>query len=117
MRIAKRDAQRTLESQHQHCPQQADLQLLPEALCALAGSARMRTVPFLAALAVGSLAMGFAFSFLGEHYVDSPAAGLIISAMIPLAVWPPVHYLMNRRPRTRPTDAAVPGEQGRVSGG
>lgn len=73
--------------------------LLPEALCALAGSARMRTVPFLAALAVGSLAMGFAFGFLGEHYVHSPAAGLIISAAIPLAVWPPVHYVLNRRPR------------------
>jgi uncharacterized membrane protein YdjX (TVP38/TMEM64 family) len=73
--------------------------LLPEALCALAGSARMRTGPFLAALAVGSLAMGFAFGLLGEQYLDRPAAGLIISALIPLAVWPPVHYFLNRPPR------------------
>jgi hypothetical protein len=60
----------------------------------------MPTGRFLAALAVGSLAMGFAFGFLGEHYLDRPAAGLIISALIPLAVWPPVHYFMNRPPRT-----------------
>ena len=71
--------------------------LLPEALCALGGSARMRLDRFLPALAVGSLAMGFAFGFLGEHYLDRPAAGLIVSALIPLAVWPPVHYFMNRR--------------------
>ena len=79
--------------------------LLPEALCALAGSARMRNGPFLAALAVGSLAMGFAFGFLGEHYLDRPVAGLIISALIPLAVWSPVHYLMTRPSRT-PTPPA-----------
>lgn len=70
--------------------------LLPEALCGLAGSARMPVGRFLAALACGSLAMGFAFGFLGEHYLDRPAAGLIVSAAIPLAVWPPVHYFMNR---------------------
>ena len=83
--------------------------LLPEALCALAGSARMRTSRFLAALAVGSLAMGFAFGFLGEHYLDRPAAGLIVSALIPLAVWPPVHYWMNRKPRAVAEPAAPPG--------
>jgi uncharacterized membrane protein YdjX (TVP38/TMEM64 family) len=76
--------------------------LLPEALCARAGSARMPLARFLPALAVGSLAMGFAFGFLGEHYLDRPTTGLIVSALIPLAVWPPVHYLMNR-PRTAPT--------------
>jgi uncharacterized membrane protein YdjX (TVP38/TMEM64 family) len=77
--------------------------LLPEALCGLAGSARMRVGPFLAALACGSLAMGFAFGFLGEHYLDRPAAGLIVSALIPLAVWPPAHYFLNRpsRPAAR----------------
>jgi len=72
--------------------------LLPEALCALAGSARMGLGRFLAALACGSLAMGFAFGFLGIHYLDRPVAGLIVSALIPLAVWPPVHYYMTRRP-------------------
>lgn len=70
--------------------------LLPEALCCLAGTARMRPRPFLAALACGSFAMGFAFGFLGVSYLDNPTTGLVLSAAIPLAVWPPVHYLMKR---------------------
>jgi uncharacterized membrane protein YdjX (TVP38/TMEM64 family) len=72
--------------------------LLPEALCCLAGTARMRPTHFLAALAVGSLAMGFAFGFLGVHYAEQPTAGLVISAAIPLAVWPPVHAILRRKP-------------------
>ena len=79
--------------------------LLPEALCALAGVARMRLGPFLAALACGSFAIGFAFGFLGVHYLDRPAAGLIVSALIPLAVWPPVHYFLRRRPVIEPPPA------------
>jgi uncharacterized membrane protein YdjX (TVP38/TMEM64 family) len=83
--------------------------LLPEALCALAGVARMRAVPFLAALSCGSFAMGFAFGFLGAHYLDRPAAGLIISALIPLAVWPPVHYFLRRQPVVEPPPADAAG--------
>lgn len=70
--------------------------LLPEALCCLAGMARMRFGPFLAALSCGSLAMGFAFAFLGSAYLDRPVAGLIVSALIPLAVWPLVHFCLRR---------------------
>ena len=86
--------------------------LLPEALCCLAGMARMPLRPFLAALACGSFAMGFAFGFLGVNYLDRPAAGLIISALIPLAVWPPAHYFLRRRPVVElpsPADAGGPG--------
>lgn len=71
--------------------------LLPEALSCLAGLAGMRAGPFVAALSVGSFAMGFAFGALGQAYLDRPAAGLLISAAVPLAVWPVVHYLMRRR--------------------
>jgi uncharacterized membrane protein YdjX (TVP38/TMEM64 family) len=74
--------------------------LLPEALCCLAGMARARPAPFLAALACGSLAMGFAFSFMGTAYLDRPVAGLVISALIPLAVWPIAHALLRRRTST-----------------
>jgi uncharacterized membrane protein YdjX (TVP38/TMEM64 family) len=81
--------------------------LLPEALCALAGVARMRAAPFLAALSCGSFAMGFAFAFLGVNYLDRPAAGLLVSALIPLAVWPPVHYFLRRRPVVEPPAPAV----------
>ncbi|VTS08290.1 TVP38/TMEM64 family protein [Tuwongella immobilis] len=72
--------------------------LLPEALCCLAGLARMRSGPFIVALACGSFAMGFAFGALGQAYLERPAAGLLLSAAIPLAVWPPVHYFMRRKP-------------------
>ncbi|MCZ2340916.1 MAG: VTT domain-containing protein [Bacteroidales bacterium] len=72
--------------------------LLPEALCALAGTARMRMIPFLAALSCGSFAMGFAFGFLGVYYVDRPVAGLLISALVPLGVWPIVHYCLRQQP-------------------
>jgi hypothetical protein len=70
----------------------------------------MRVGPFLAALAVGSLAVGFAFAFLGIHYLDRPAAGIIVSALIPLVVWPPAHYFLNRRDRAKgPAPAAGSG--------
>lgn len=72
--------------------------LLPEALCCLAGMSRMRFWPLFLALACGSFPMGFTFALLGEAYLERPLTGLVISAMIPLVVWPPVHYLLRRRP-------------------
>ena len=81
--------------------------LLPEALCCLAGAARMRVGPFSAALACGSFAMGFAFGVLGEHYLDRPTVGLVVSAAIPLLVWPPVHYFLKRRPVVEPDPSAA----------
>jgi uncharacterized membrane protein YdjX (TVP38/TMEM64 family) len=70
--------------------------ILPEALCCLAGMARMRFGPFLAALACGSLAMGFAFGLLGTAYNDRPTVGLVISALVPLVVWPIIHAVLRR---------------------
>lgn len=90
--------------------------LLPETLCCLAGTARMRTTPFLAALTCGSFAMGFAFGFLGMSYLDNPTTGLILSAAIPLAVWPPVHYLM-RRPPLQPVVVESSGSGAAPAGG
>lgn len=82
--------------------------LLPEALCALAGTARMRLVPFLAALSCGSFAMGFAFGFLGVYYVDRPVAGLLISALVPLGVWPVVHYCLRQQPVVEAAEIVSP---------
>lgn len=90
--------------------------LLPEALCCLGGAARMPVGPFLAALACGSLAMGFAFGFLGEQYLDRPTTGLIVSALIPLAVWPVAHYLLRRRGVVEP-DLACGGRESPGLGG
>lgn len=70
--------------------------LLPEALCCLAGMAPMRVRPFLAALACGSLAMGLAFAWLGTAYLERPVVGLVISALVPLAVWPVIHVFLRR---------------------
>ena len=79
--------------------------LLPEALCCLAGLARMNFGPFFAALACGSFAMGFAFGWLGVAYSDRPVIGILISALIPLAVWPIVHAFVRR-----PTNERLPVE-------
>jgi hypothetical protein len=63
--------------------------------------ARMRFLPFLAALSCGSLAMGIAFGFVGKAYLDNPVIGLIVSALIPIVVWPLI-YTMLRRPKELP---------------
>lgn len=76
--------------------------LLPEALCCLAGMARMRAAPFLTALACGSLAMGIAFGFLGSAYLERPVLGLILSALIPLFVWPFIYFWLHRQPAQQP---------------
>ena len=70
--------------------------ILPEALCCLAGMSRMRFIPFLAALSCGSLAMGLAFGLLGNAYHDRPIVGLLISALVPLALWPIIHVSLRR---------------------
>ena len=56
---------------------------------------------------VGSMAMGFAFAFLGMAYLDRPVLGLIISALIPLAVWPFAHRML-RRPAEQPVVTVQP---------
>jgi uncharacterized membrane protein YdjX (TVP38/TMEM64 family) len=72
--------------------------LLPEALCCLAGMSRMRFWPMFAALACGSFPMGFTFALLGEAYLERPLTGLLISALIPLVIWPPMQYLLRKKP-------------------
>jgi uncharacterized membrane protein YdjX (TVP38/TMEM64 family) len=74
------------------------LPIVPEALCCLAGMARMPALPFLAALSCGSLAVGFSFGLLGGLSLDRPVLGLAASALLPAAVWPVV-YLWLRRAR------------------
>ncbi len=75
------------------------LPILPEGLACLAGLSRMAFLPFLTAVSVGSFAMGFAFAFLGAAYTDKPTTGIIISAVIPLVLWPVVHRWL-REPKS-----------------
>jgi membrane protein DedA with SNARE-associated domain len=84
--------------------------LLPEALCCLAGMSRMRVSTFLTALSVGSFAMGFAFGFLGTAYLDRPIIGLVVSALIPLAVWPIIHFWLRRKKAVTPDSRPVCSE-------
>lgn len=80
--------------------------LLPEALCCLAGMSRMHTGRFLAALACGSMAMGLAFAFMGVAYADRPIVGLVVSALVPVAVWPVIHLAL-RDKKKEPEESFV----------
>lgn len=61
--------------------------VLPEAVAALAGAARMPFVRFAAALACGSLPLGLAFAWIGHLGHRSPALALALSAAIPGLLW------------------------------
>lgn len=74
------------------------LPVLPEALCCLAGLSRMSFRVFLAALACGGLPMSFLFAYLGRTFEQQPLAGLIVSGLIPLLLWPPIQYVLRERP-------------------
>jgi uncharacterized membrane protein YdjX (TVP38/TMEM64 family) len=61
--------------------------VLPEAVAALAGVARMPFGRFAAALACGSLPLGFAFAWVGHLGHESPALALALSALLPALLW------------------------------
>lgn len=61
--------------------------LLPEAVACLAGLARMRWRRFVVALACGSVPLGFAFAAIGHLGTQSPAAALVLSVALPVALW------------------------------
>ncbi|MBY0589564.1 VTT domain-containing protein [bacterium] len=83
------------------------LPILPEGLTCLAGLARMPIVPFLTSLSLGSFAMGFAFAYLGSAYNEHPTTGILISAIIPLALWPVIHRWL-RDPKTTESSSSKP---------
>jgi len=64
------------------------LPLLPEVIACIAGVARMPTRRFLLALACGSFPMAFAFATVGWSGRQRPTTALILSALLPLILWP-----------------------------
>lgn len=62
--------------------------LLPEVIASLAGLTRMDARRFFLALMCGSLPMGFAFAALGAWGSDRPLTAVVVSALLPLALWP-----------------------------
>ena len=63
------------------------LPVLPEAVACLAGLARMPFRTFFAALAVGSLPMGFAFATIGALARDQETLAVALSIILPVAAW------------------------------
>jgi uncharacterized membrane protein YdjX (TVP38/TMEM64 family) len=73
------------------------LPILPEALCCLAGLSRMPFRIFVAALVIGGVPMSFLFAWLGRTFEARPLAGLVVSGLVPLLLWPPIQYLLRER--------------------
>jgi uncharacterized membrane protein YdjX (TVP38/TMEM64 family) len=74
------------------------LPLFPEVIACMAGLARMRALTFFAALACGSLPLGFAFAAVGHAGADYPMLALAFSAFAPPALWLAVQILFRRWP-------------------
>ena len=63
------------------------LPLIPEIVACMAGLTHMPVGKFLAALACGSLPLGFVFAYIGHTGSNHPAMALVLSAGIPPILW------------------------------
>lgn len=70
--------------------------ILPEVLSCMAGLLRMPFKKFLAALACGSLPMGFLFAWIGSSGRDNPGWGLVFSLAVPAVLWGLAGFLRKR---------------------
>ena len=61
--------------------------VLPEAVACLAGIMAMRWRTFVAALACGSLPLGFAFAAIGHLGQDRPGLAILLSGAAPVMLW------------------------------
>jgi uncharacterized membrane protein YdjX (TVP38/TMEM64 family) len=61
--------------------------VLPEAVACLAGLVGMPWRTFAAALACGSLPLGFAFALIGHLGHEHPGGALLMSALLPALLW------------------------------
>lgn len=75
------------------------LPVFPEVIACMAGLTRMPPKAFFAALACGSIPIGFAFATLGHAGVDRPLIAVGVSALVPPLIWAAV------RPYLRKTHA------------
>ena len=72
------------------------LPLFPEVVACMAGLTRMRFATFLAALACGSLPLGFAFAAVGHAGAEHPLLALTLSALAPPVLWLSVQSVLRR---------------------
>lgn len=73
------------------------LPVMPEVVACLAGMSRMPFGRFLAALACGSLPLGFAFAAIGSMGKAQPGLALLMSAVIPPLLWLLIRPLVIKR--------------------
>lgn len=73
------------------------LPVMPEVVACLAGLSRMPFGRFFAALACGSLPLGFAFAAIGAMGKGQPWIALLLSAAVPPILWVIVRPLVMRR--------------------
>lgn len=72
------------------------LPVMPEVISCLAGLSRMPFGRFAAALACGSVPLGFAFAAIGAAGRGSPTWALILSAVVPALLWVVIKPLLSR---------------------
>jgi uncharacterized membrane protein YdjX (TVP38/TMEM64 family) len=70
--------------------------LLPEVVACIAGMVRMPPGKFFAALACGSIPMGFAFASMGHLGADEPGLTIVLSALVPALLWLVVGRILAR---------------------
>ena len=70
--------------------------LLPEVVACFAGLVRMPGRKFLAALACGSIPMGFAFATMGQLGKAEPQLTIVLSALVPALLWLIVGRILTR---------------------
>jgi len=72
------------------------LPVLPEVIACLAGLLGMPFRTFVVALACGALPMGFAYAGIGAAGHTRPQVALILSALLPIALWVGVQWVQRR---------------------
>ncbi len=75
------------------------LPVLPEAVTCMAGLVRMPWPSFLLALVCGSFPMAYTFAAVGTLGGKAP---IVLSAVLPVLIWPVAHYLLRRKKSTVP---------------
>lgn len=73
------------------------LPVFPEVVSCMAGLTRMNAVAFHAALACGSIPLGFAYAYIGSTGVDYPWLAVVLSVCVPPLIWMIIHPVMNRK--------------------
>ena len=71
---------------------------MPEVVAGVAGLVRMPAGKFFAALACGSIPMGFAFAAMGQMGKEEPELTIVLSAVVPALLWLIVGRILARLP-------------------